>query len=85
MVHHLQRVLRVPSGDTRSRLRPIVARAARAGAPARTDPSLLPALLIDLLSRGERASAARWVARVVREFAHGKAQFDDIACLGLMR
>ena len=41
-----------------------------------------------LLAEGGEAIARHWVARVedaVRDFAHGKPQFDDITCLALRR
>ena len=44
--------------------------------------------LLDILSQEHDATAAQWVARVeyaVRDFAHGKPQFDDITCLALTR
>jgi phosphoserine phosphatase RsbU/P len=44
--------------------------------------------LLDILSQELDATAAQWVARVeyaVRDFAHGKPQFDDITCLALTR
>ena len=44
--------------------------------------------LLDLLRQDADATANQWVARVeyaVRDFAHGKPQFDDITCLALKR
>jgi serine phosphatase RsbU (regulator of sigma subunit) len=44
--------------------------------------------LVDLLSGGDPAGAAQWVARIdaaVRAFAKGRPQFDDITCLALGR
>jgi phosphoserine phosphatase RsbU/P len=41
-----------------------------------------------LAKKGHGASADQWIARVesaVREFARGRAQFDDITCLALRR
>ena len=41
-----------------------------------------------LAKKGHGASASQWTARIeaaVREFARGRAQFDDITCLALRR
>jgi phosphoserine phosphatase RsbU/P len=41
-----------------------------------------------LVKKGHGASASQWTARIeaaVREFASGRAQFDDITCLALRR
>jgi len=44
--------------------------------------------LLDLLAQGGPANAAQWIAHVdaaVRDFSHGRPQFDDLTCLTLTR